>query len=96
MKKTLALVLGLILMASFALPAQAFMRKDMDLVKGKVVAYNAAKKMLTVLSDAGDGKIVCDISSAQISTSTAVGSQVVVVYKKAGNVATLVKPVPKR
>lgn len=94
MRRITVFVLGVVLSASFSVSAQAFMRKDMSLVKGKVVQHDVKKAVLTVAGERGEGNVVFDISAAEITTSLAQGERVVVIYKIDGNKVTIVKPVP--
>ncbi|MBF0122983.1 MAG: hypothetical protein HQL21_06215 [Candidatus Omnitrophica bacterium] len=94
MKKTIVVILGFMMVISFLGTSQAFMRKDMSLVKGKVVAYDKKKATITVDGERGEGKIVFDLKGAEIATSIEKGARVVIIYKNEGNKVTTVRPVP--
>ncbi len=86
-----------VLMLFMVSPAHAsLMRKDMGLVRGKVVDYNPKTRMLMVDGNRGEGKVSFDLSSAQVTVATNPGEEVVVIFKVDGNRATMVKPPPKR
>mgnify|MGYP007068311055 CR=1 FL=1 len=94
MKKVVAVVMGLALVVAFASSGHAYMRRDMGLVKGKVVTNDASHKALVVDGERGEGQVRFDISEAQVTTSTRVGDRVVVIYKRDTGKATWVKEVP--
>jgi len=96
MNRIFVFLMGIFMAFMAASSAQAsFLRNDMDIVRGRVVAFDSENKKLTVESDSGDGQVVVDISSADITTSTNTGDRVIAIYKKEGAVATIVKPVPE-
>ena len=84
MRKIIAVILGFMMVISFSGTSQAIMRKDMSLVKGKVVAHDVKKATLTVVGERGEGKLVFDLKGAEIATSIDKGARVVVFYKNAG------------
>ncbi|MBF0386602.1 MAG: hypothetical protein HQL20_01950 [Candidatus Omnitrophica bacterium] len=96
MNIVLRLVLVSALVFCVASPAGALMRKDMGLVRGKVVDYDPRTRVLIVDGNRGEGKVQFDLSSAQVTVPTNPGEEVVVIYKLEGNKATVVKSPPNR
>ena len=94
MKKLTVFVISLVLAFAFSTTGFALMRKDIGLVKGKVVASDIKKKTLTVDGERGEGKVNFDVSEARITTPTKLGNRVVVIYNKDTGKATWVKEVP--
>ena len=86
-----------VLVCGSVFPAHAaLMRRDMSLVRGKVVAYDPRTRLLTVDGNRGEGKVSFDLSSAQVTAPTNPGEEVVVIFKIEGKKATVVKFPPNR
>lgn len=94
MKKVFAGVLALMVALALSSSVNAFMRRDMGLVKGRVIMNDPTRKMITVDGERGEGKVDFDISAAEITTNTSVGERVVVIYMLDTGKATWVKEVP--
>ena len=84
MKRIIAMILGFMMVVSFSGTSQAFMRRDMSLVKGKVLSHDKKASRLTVQGERGEGKMVFDLKGAEIDTAIEKGNRVVVIYKNAG------------
>ncbi len=96
MKKIFSMVVVAALMLLAAPSAHALMRKDMGLVRGKVIEYDHKTRTLVIDGNRGEGQVKFDLSAAQVTAPTNPGEEVVVIYKLQGNKATVVKYPPKK
>lgn len=97
MNMGLKLLVVFVLMFCFTAPVYAsLMRKDMNLVRGKVISYDPVTRVLIVDGNRGEGEVAFDLSSAQVTVPTTAGEEVVVIFKLDGKKATIVKSPPKK
>lgn len=94
MKRLSIVVLMMAMVAMFATPSSAMLRKDLANIKGKVTYVNAARNEVTV-KDYASGKDVTFTATKGVDVGIGPGTEVTVIYKKGTTTATSVRQVAK-
>lgn len=96
MKKLFAVVLvaGFCL-SLFTAPSEAMLRKDLDILRGKVTAVSVATKQVTV-RDSSTGMEKTFTARKGVDPKLMVGASVTIIFKKGTNVANSITPSRRR
>ena len=84
-------VLTVLLFLSYPTTGHALLRKDIAVMKGKVVSINRSTNVITINEYNSAAKTTFTVKKG-IDASIAQGSDVAIFYKKGTNIANMVRP----
>lgn len=89
MKKTIAALVVMISLFGFTTPSHALLRKDMTMIKGKLVSINTRENSVTI--DDGSRQPKTFVVKKPLDQSLTAGKEVLVMYKIGTNNASWVR-----